>query len=343
MKRGFTAWLKVRRLFIWDEPEKRSSPQNYKRISMILRLLDIFVNNIAPILIVAGIGFYLARRFEIDARSLARITFNVFSPALVFYSLAHSEVSPLELGQIALALALYTAILVLVAYLVVRFQSVDRVEQAGIMLCAVAPNNGNYGLPLIALAFGEAVLARAVIAFVVLIMVQYTVGVYFASRGHKNVREALQTVLRVPMFYALIAGFILNQLHFVLPTPIDRSIDLMAQGTIPLMLILLGVQLSRVQLKRVKPVITATFLRMIAAPFVAVGVVTMLSLPSAMAAAIIIQGSMPIAVNTTIFAMEFDLDGEQISGSVLLSTLLSPVTLSLIILALQQVYNLGGA
>src|SRR5689334_7714232 len=100
---------------------------------MLLQLLDIFVNNIAPILMVAGIGFYLARRFEIDARSLGRVTFNVFSPSLVFYTLSHSTVSREELRQIVLAVGLYTIILAIVAFVVVKIEGHSRIEQAGVM------------------------------------------------------------------------------------------------------------------------------------------------------------------------------------------------------------------
>jgi predicted permease len=309
---------------------------------MLLQLLDIFVNNIAPILLVAGIGFYLARRFEIDARSLGRVTFNVFSPALVFYRLSHNEVSPQELGQILLAIALIIVILAMITWVVLKIQGHSRVEQAGVMLCALTPNNGNYGLPLIALAFDDAVLDAAVIAFVILVMVQYTVGVYIASSGHKGTREALTTVLRVPMFYALLAGLILNQLHITVPTPLDSSLKLMAEGSFPLMLIMLGIQLSRARLERLRPVIMGTMLRMFVAPLVAVAVAIALNLPSPMFIAVVVQASMPIAVNTTVFAMEFELDQQQISGSVLLSTLLSPITLSFIILALRQTFNTGG-
>jgi malate permease and related proteins len=309
---------------------------------MLLQLLDIFVNNIAPILLVAGIGFYLARRFEIDARSLGRVTFNVFSPALVFYSLSHNEVRPQELGQILLAVALYTSILALVTFVLVKIQGHSRIEQAGVMLCALTPNNGNYGVPLIALAFGGDVLADAVIVFVIMVMVQYTVGVYIASSGHKSTRDALATVLRVPMFYALLAGLILNLLDITIPAPIDRSLKLMADGSFPLMLIMLGIQLSRARLDRLRPVILATMLRMFVAPLIALAVVIALGLPSAMFIAIVVQASMPVAVNTTVLAMEFELSQEQISGSVLLSTLLSPLTLSFIILAFRQTFNLGG-
>jgi hypothetical protein len=309
---------------------------------MILQLLDIFINNIAPILLVAGIGFFLSKRFEIDARSLGRLTFNVFSPALVFYSLAHSEVSPLELGQIALTILLYTLVLAALAWLVARLLSRDQVERAGVMLCALTANNGNYGLPLIALAFGQEVLARAVMVFVTLVIMQYTVGVFIASSGHKSQREALQSVLRVPMFYALLAGLTLNQLNIVMPTPLDHALKLMADGSFPLMLVILGVQIARAHLRRLRPVISSVALRMFVAPFVALGIALAFDLPSAMFIAIIVQASMPVAVNTTVFAMEFELDGEQISGAVLLSTLLSPLTLSLIILALQQSFNIRG-
>jgi predicted permease len=58
--------------------------------------------------------------------------------------------------------------------------------------------------------------------------------------------------------------------------------------------------------------------------------------------AFIMQASMPVAVATIIFASEFHLDREQILGTVLASTLASPITLSILILLLQQLSSLHG-
>ncbi|NWF71364.1 MAG: AEC family transporter [Chloroflexi bacterium] len=308
---------------------------------MLLELLDIFINNIAPILVIAGIGFIIGKRFELDPRSLGKLTFNVFSPALVFSALSHSALRPLELGQIALAVGMYTALLAVMSYSVIRWRVQGQLQRVSVLLCALTGNNGNYGLPLITLAFGDEVLARAVMVFVAMIFVTYTFGVFVASSGRRSTREALTSIMRVPLIYAALAGLVVNQLHIPIPLALDRSLTLMADGAFPTMLILLGIQLSRVRLTNYGTVALGVGLRMLAAPLAALAVALILGLPEFILIAVIVQASMPVAVNTTVLAMEFELDSEQISGAVLVSTLLSPVTLSFIILALRQ-WSAGG-
>ena len=51
---------------------------------MLLDLLEIFVNNIAPILIVAGVGWVLAQFNPGLVEPLGRVTFYALMPSLVF-------------------------------------------------------------------------------------------------------------------------------------------------------------------------------------------------------------------------------------------------------------------
>jgi predicted permease len=53
---------------------------------------------------------------------------------------------------------------------------------------------------------------------------------------------------------------------------------------------------------------------------------------------VILQASMPIAVVTIIFASEFELDHQLALSMILASTLLSPVTLSVLIFVLRRWY-----
>jgi hypothetical protein len=308
----------------------------------MLQLLDIFINNIAPILLIAGIGFIAGRRLEIDAKSLGKLVFNILSPSLIFYSLSHSTVSALEFAQLALTVVVYTAILTFVSLSIIRLRNGDRVERVSTLLCAITANNGNYGLPLLALAFSESVLARGIMVTVIMSSLTYTLGIFIASSGRQNPREALLKVTRIPMVYAALSGLAVNLLGITLPTPLDRSLNLLSQGTFPAMLLILGLQLSQVRITRFAPIALSVGLRMLIAPLIILLIALLFALPPEAFIAVMTQASMPVAVVTTVFAMEFELDRELISGSVMLSTLLSPVTLSLIILVLQQTFTTVG-
>ena len=72
-------------------------------------------------------------------------------------------------------------------------------------------------------------------------------GILIASLGHMNFRQALFGLLKVPIIYGVTLAAIINALHIKIPSALARTIDLAADGSIPLMIVLLGIELARVQ------------------------------------------------------------------------------------------------
>ena len=305
----------------------------------MIELASIFLNNIAPVLIVAGVGYVAGRRLKIESRSLAKLIFNVFSPALVFYSLYDSQIAGSEFGLLILLIALFQIIMATLAYLVTRFQGVGKVEQSSVILSAFCLNAGNFGLSVADFAFGGAVLARAVVVYVGNTILNYTLGVFVASRGSQADLKALLNILRVPAFYATIAAFVLHGLQIELPPVLLRSVSVLKDAAIPAMLVLLGLQLSE-SVHFSKPVLvgTGTALKLLAGPVIAIGLALAVHLDSLSAAAFILQASMPTAVVTLILAKEYHLDDTLMLNLIMASTLLSPFTLSVVILLLKRAY-----
>jgi predicted permease len=194
-------------------------------------LLRIFVDNIAPVFVVATVGFLVGRRLRIEPQTLSRLIFNIFSPALVFQSLSTTGISMIELGQLILVMGLVYLSMALIAYLVMRQQGSSAADRAGIMLSAVSPNNGNLGLPVINFAFGPDVLARAVVVFVAMTILNSTIGVYIASSGHSGHREAITKIFRVPTFYAVVAGLLVRGFGITLPLALERSVNLLSSDS----------------------------------------------------------------------------------------------------------------
>ena len=73
------------------------------------------------------------------------------------------------------------------------------------------------------------------------------------------------------------------------------------------------------------------------APLVALGLVSLLGLTGPARQAGVVLASMPVAVVTTILALEFDVAPAFVTSAVFLSTLLSPLTLTPLIAYLRLV------
>lgn len=302
----------------------------------MLELLQIFLDNIAPILIIALIGFTIGRQLDVDPKPVSTIIFYVLSPAIVFYSLYDSDVGGGEILTLYAVTTVFQMLMLAVAAVVLRFQSAGAVEQANVMLSVFCLNAGNYGLSLVGFAFDEAVLSRAAVVFVANVTLNYTLGVYVASNGRSSPLVALGNVLKTPAVYALVAAMLLRALELRLPLILERPAQSLADAAIPMMLVLLGLQLSRFgAVARLSLVGTGVGLKLLLAPLLALLLAGVFVLPQAARTAFIIQASMPTAVLTIVLSTEFELDRDLALNLILGSTLLSPFTLSVLILVLQ--------
>ncbi len=295
-------------------------------------LIPIFINNIVPILLIAAIGFWAAYRLNLPPKPISTLLYYILSPALVFYAMYVSEISGGEIVVLALVTTLFQLIMAGLTLFVLRFQQVSQVERANLMIGTFCLNAGNYGLPLVSFAFGPEVFNRAVIIFIVNTALNYSYGVYVASNGRSTPRQALGNVLRTPAVYAIIAAFGLRILSIELPLALERSSQTLSEATIPMMLILLGVQMAQFKsFGRLRLVAVGVVLKMLIAPLLAVGLVLIFSLGREAATAVIMQLSMPTAVVTIVLTTEFDLDEELALNLIMMTTLLSPITLSILI------------
>lgn len=292
-------------------------------------LLSLFSSNLLPILIIAGLGFLIAKTHHLDPKPVSRITFYLFSPALVFTLVANSKLERDSI-LIIIGFALASNILAgLTGFVFARLFKLDRKVTIAIVLTTFLSNAGNYGLSLNTFAFGEQALAYASIYFVTSSMLVYTLGVAIASMGQASLKDSLLNLLKYPTLYALVLAVIFQQTAWQLPVPLERSVTLLGNAAIPAMLLLLGMQLGRVKLGENKRAIAiATVTRMLIAPLIAIALSFPFKLEGPALQAGVTESSMPTAVMTTILATEFDAAPALVSAIVTVTTLVSPLTLT---------------
>lgn len=299
-------------------------------------LLEILTHDILPIFVVIGLGFAFARRTNPDIRFLSKITFYILSPSLVFSSLIKSNVEGGEVVQIAAFVIGLTLVMSLAAWSAARWMRFDTRQTAGFILAVTFVNAGNYGLGVNRLAFGADAEARAVIYFVTSSVLVYTVGVSIATGFKGGWRGTLKQLLSMPHPYVLVLVMIIRATRWPVPEPILEGINFPAQAAIPLMLLLLGIQLSGTSVSQYRrPAVIGSVLSLIVAPLLAFGLASVIGLTGVARQAAILQASMPAAVINTLLATEFQTEPKLVTGTVVISTILSPITLTLIIALLK--------
>ncbi|MFB0536705.1 MAG: AEC family transporter [Anaerolineae bacterium] len=295
-------------------------------------LLTILWKVILPVFIVIALGYLLERRLSLDVRPISRVIFYALAPCLVFSSTARSSVSGADIWKIV-SFALLTALAMgLFSWAVTKALRFNQAMQSAFLLTTLFINAGNYGLSVNLFAFGQAGLERAAIFFTVSALLTSTVGVYLASRGQASGLDALRNVFKVPIVYGALAGFAVNLAAITVPEPVAKAVDLVGGASVPLMLLLLGVQLARTSLaSELKVIGLATFVRLIVAPAVALVLAAWLGLTGVTRQACITEASMPTAVMSTILATEFEAKPQLVAGVVFVSTLASVITLTLLL------------
>ncbi len=300
-------------------------------------LISTFANNILPIVFLGGAGFILGKLLHVDSRSLGRVAFYIFSPVLIFNLLLENHVNLREaIGVISLTVC-SVALMGIITFLLGTLFKIERAALTSILITTMFGNTGNYGLPLVSFAFGEKALSYAGIFFVTTTFLFYTLGVVIASLGHMNLKDALLGLFKIPTLYAVILAILINAFQIQIPEPVDRAVQLAAGGTIPLMLILLGVELTRVELSaNLRAMQLSVGLRLLIAPILALTLAALFGIQTVARQGSVTEASMPAMVSSTVLATEYQLDSKLVTAIVFISTLLSPLTLTPLLVFLAR-------
>ena len=151
-------------------------------------LLQLFLDNLLPVFLAAGAGFALASYSEIETRSVSRLSFYIFSPCLIFNLLTENQLdggAVVEMAAFAFTQMLLAA---LIAWMAARLLGLNRHITVAVILAALLPNAGNFGLSVNLFALGEPGLAQASLFFIASGITANTVGVYAASLGNSDVK-----------------------------------------------------------------------------------------------------------------------------------------------------------
>ncbi len=300
-------------------------------------LLTTFANNLLPIFLVSGAGFLLGKFLTVDSRSLGRVVFYVFSPLLVFDLMIKSTLNLRQAFTTIAFTASIIAVMGTLAFLLGKLFRLERPYLLAVILTVAFGNTGNYGLPLVKFAFGDDALAVASLFYVTTTILFNTIGVVIASLGHMDLKSALLGLFKLPIIYGVVLALLIKGIGIQLPLPISRTIEIAANGAIPVMLILLGLELTRIQWSHnFRALGLGVLLKLLIAPLVGLLLASLFGLQHTARQGSVLEGAMPAAVATTVVATEYKLEPSLVTAIVFLGTVLSPLTLTPLIVYLAR-------
>ena len=282
------------------------------------------ISIIFPIFTIVLAGFLYARYRGTDMVAANRLNIEIFTPALIF-SILSSE--GFDLVQYA-DLAIGTAIVVLGTGLVVWPLTRLFNWPLPVFLPPMMFNNsGNMGLPLALFAFGEKALPAAMIMFLIENTLHFSVGNGIVTKSFSPLK-----LLRMPMLVATFAGIAVSMTQFPIWSPLAKSIDLLGEICIPLMLFSLGVRMTGVNLKDWQIGLTGAVLGPAVSVAIAVAILPWLNLSELETAQLIVFAALPPAVLNYLVAERYDIDPPRVAAIVLLGNLASVVVIPLALL-----------
>ncbi len=299
-------------------------------------LASILVSDILPIFAIATAGFLLARFAGAEVRTLARSVFYSLLPCLAFRLLVTSSATGPNVALLIVLAVLIMLTMGVVGYFVAKGLHLDGKSLRAFMMVVMFSNGGNYGLPVVRFAFGAEALTYATIFFLSGSVMTYVIGAFFGGSHRRRLAGALEKVWKMPSLYGIALALIVRAMHTPVPEAIMRPIDLLSDAALPVMILVLGMQLERaVWPARPGIVMLAVAISLLVAPLVALWLAWILGVTGPARQVAVILSSMPVAVVTTILALEFELAPEFVTSAVFISTLASPLTLTPLIAYLR--------
>jgi predicted permease len=307
--------------------------------------MDIFMhilwNNVLPLSVIIGLGMLLHRIFSLDIKTLSKLNFYLFSPAIMFELLYGTAISAKLFGQVLLFFVLFMLLQYALLEAVVRARRYEGGMRAAMRNSVLFYNSANYGIPINQLAFSgnPYTLSVQIIIMMMQSLIPNTYGIYSVNAHKADWRKIRRVIASMPVIYVIPLALLMRSLHVPLPEFAAISVGYLSDAFIGMALFTLGVQLGDMKgfltRKLALDVGIATALRLIAGPLLAWGVVLMLGLDSLMAAALIVSSAVPTSLSSVLLAVEFDNEKDFASQSVLVSTALSIVTVTVVIYLLR--------
>lgn len=280
------------------------------------------LNIVLPTFIVIFVGYFFGRIKQIDMSAVVDVCIYIGMPALAFTSMLDKEIVLIDASKVWASAVMIILGCGLFAWLVF---TIIRQKHSGLYVPIAMMNSVNIPFPISYLAFGSEGLFAAILFYIPQSLLAYTLGIFIAAGKHW--RESIKEVLKIPPIYAAILGLVLNFFGVIVPDLILKPLSFIGTMVIPLVLLVLGYNLSKVKIKSLSTTLLASFLR------VGVGLgfgflaVTLFDLTGVLRAIVILDSAMPAAATASILTTKYDNEAELVSSVVFVTTVASLVVI----------------
>ena len=280
-----------------------------------------------PVFFVVGIGYYLGKNNpKLDTTFITNFAANIGSPAMIIYSLTCTGTS-FEIFRdfFWYYLIAITAFAIIGVIFLFFLKTKDIIRE---LPPFIMPNTGNMGLPLCLFAYGLQGLGVAAAISALIILCHFTLGIFLADRKFN-----INVLLKNPPFYAIVISVIFLYFKIEMPTFVENTTFLLMYATIFLILMSLGITLTRFKVFSFKKALISSVGRVILGPIVGFLIIRYFDLSGYAAGVLLIQCSMPSAVLNYLVASIYSPKKitDSVASTIVVSTVMSFITVPIVV------------
>ena len=286
-----------------------------------------------PVFFVIGVGFYLGKNNpKIDTNFITNFAGNIGTPAMIFYTVTTTGVTlSVFVHYFIYALIMiggFAIIGLILLYILKRDLSMELPPM-------ILPNTGNMGIPICLFAYGSQGLGVAAAIASVIILFHFTLGIFLAKKEF-----SFDVVIQSPPVYAIIISILFLYFNYEVPKFLENTTFLLTYATIFLVLMSLGIALTRLKFSFKDSIILASG-RVFLGPIIAFLIISNLNLSGFAAGVLLIQSAMPSAILNYLVGSMYSPKKvvDSIASTIVTSTLMSFITIPIVVFFALKYFN----
>lgn len=317
--------------------------------------MTVVLGKITSVFIIIAIGF-AANRIGFLPKDTSRYMSNtlmfITSPCLILSSITEKELTPDTVHatiELLVASAVWFVIFTALGY--VLFKKIIKITPAtdtGVYIYMFASiSNGFMGIPVTMSLFDENILYLMILHSTVLSVYLYAVGIPFVHIGTTRSKglnkKTFISIAKMPGTFCAVIAIIMFFAGIHFPSVVFQSIDMIGQATIPLSMLIVGIQLGGSNLGRIiknKQLLFLCVFKMLSLPLLTFMLVNWLPIDVNTKITLIFGAAFPIAVGTVAVSEAEGANALIAAEGTTLTTVISLVILPLTASLLISFYGL---
>ena len=291
-------------------------------MELYLKLIDVLF----PVFFVIGIGYYLGKKNpNINTDFITTFAGNVGTPAMIFYTITTTGVTLSVFTEYFIYALIIIGGFSLIGILFLLLLKKDFISELPPL---ILPNTGNMGIPICLFAYGTAGLGVASAIASVVILLHFTLGVLLAKKSF-----SLEILIKNMPIYGILISVIFLYFEWDVPGYLENTTFLLTYATIFLVLMSLGIALSRLKVVSWTHASILGAVRVIIGPIIGFGLIKFLNLNGFAAGVLLIQSCMPSAVLTYLVGSMYSEKKvvDSVASVIVTSTIMSFVTIPIVV------------